>query len=808
MERSEIEKSLKIVSRAWGRTQQGFAFFPWIDRGEQERLGTRRAGFHEGQAFSWPEDRLKIIQHIKAHENHDLYWCPSLFEYPERKENFAMDEHALWADLDEVDPYQIADYQPTVAWETSPGRYQALWVAASGDFQGASWPGNENQRLTYLTGADPSGWDTVQLLRLPNWPNYKLDRRGEKGDPTPQGKLLWADGPTYHPGDFRDLPEVRGAVSSDLSEAIESDIDGIDRHKVIARIQLKLTKRARDMISAREVSGDLSSQLWYLHRALADVNCSIAEIVAITRETVWNKFRDRADEMRVLISEASKAIANRKDDSHAGDNDKSDGRPISTQIMYEDDDAPRPMPMRFGQLLANVKKPKFIIEGLLTEGACGFIAGEPKSFKSWTGLDLAISVATGAPFLNHFRVNEPGPVLYIQEEDPLPTLKSRTAKVWQNKSIDEMVLVEEDGMPAVMWFPPESGKDFNPDIDAYVQHGFTISDPEWMLWLDEVLAGGMKSYRGGLDGEVLAYRVLIIDTLMMTAGEVEENKSQDMMNKIFRPLKVISRKYNMAVLLVHHMGKADNKRAGQRMLGSVANHAWSEDALYLSRAGLNDIKLELESKTAAGGSYRIKGLVGSSSWQPEVYPWSKEDGDDELGQSSTTRRSGNRSGSTTNADELTDAGDVVIQPRKARAAFIPQTAQGDVLSFLNSNPQGLKMREILKQVVGFAGISDVSKTLSKLEAAGKVMPMAQEDGSVLWRRKWQTEFTPVKMKQKERIMDLVKGQREVTANDAAKMLGHKDTKTSFLLLMSLVEEGRASYDKSTARGQTSTWREA
>ena len=84
------------------------------------------------------------------------------------------DEHALWADLDEVDPESIKDYRPSIAWESSPGRYQALWLAASGDFQGASWPGNENQQLTYYVGADRSGWDTTQLLRIPGWINHCL----------------------------------------------------------------------------------------------------------------------------------------------------------------------------------------------------------------------------------------------------------------------------------------------------------------------------------------------------------------------------------------------------------------------------------------------------------------------------------------------------------------------------------------------------------------------------------------------------------------------------------------------------------
>jgi hypothetical protein len=226
-----LERTLNVVSRAWGK-QKGFAFFPYIDRAEQVRTGKRQAGYNEGPqrpkgdkrgpAFRWPLDRAEIRSYLQSHltEGHDVYWCPSLFEFPSRRSDLAMDEHCLWADLDEVDPREIRDYPPTIAWESSPDRYQALWVASEGDFQGASWPGNENQRLTYLLGADPSGWDTTQLLRLPGWPNHKPERIEANGGSPPKGKLLWSAGSTYVLSDFGDLPEVRGAVGSELTEAL------------------------------------------------------------------------------------------------------------------------------------------------------------------------------------------------------------------------------------------------------------------------------------------------------------------------------------------------------------------------------------------------------------------------------------------------------------------------------------------------------------------------------------------------------------------------------------------------------------
>lgn len=598
-------KALRIISRAWGK-QDGYVFFPHIDREEQVRLGLRRAGFHENGAFKWPEDKDKILRHMKSHTQHDLYWCPSIFEGPDRQSELAMDEHALWADLDEADPKKLrnnTDFKPTVAWESSPGRYQALWLGNPelGDFQGASWPGNENQRLTYMLEADRSGWDTTQLLRIPGWPNHKPEH-ARNGKP-PMGKLLWERGPMYEMDDFKALPEVKGALTMDkLGDIIEAEIDGVDRHAVVARVKLKLNQRARELINARDSVGPQGSQgdnLWYLIRCLADAGCTVQEIVSVARGTVWNKFEGRHDEMKRLISEATKAIEQRSPE---------------VKEELEEDAAPKPKPQRLAGFLKHVKPPTWLIEGIATWGSVGFVAGSPKSFKSWLALDMALSVSTGADFLDYFRVVQPGPVLYIQEEDSPVTVKSRSSKIWRGKTVDKMRML--GGGREVLWVPGDP-EEFDPDIDIYCMEGFVASDPAWHEWLDETLAEGM-------DGR--PYVLVIIDTLMNVAGDVEENKSQQMTTRIYKPMKLLMRKHNCALRFVHHMGKGgadDTRRGGQKMLGGTANHAWSEDSLYIMRTGKpGQLKVEFESKSAPEDFYLISGL-DNKLWTPIFEPKEK-----------------------------------------------------------------------------------------------------------------------------------------------------------------------------------------
>lgn len=597
------EQRLKLISQAWGRKLDDtfYCFFPYIDRQEQAAAGTRRAGYHEGPAFEWPTDRKRILDHMAAHENHDLYWCPSLFEFPERKTEYAVDERALWADLDEVDPRTLDDYPPTIAWETSPDRYQALWLLNQGDIRGASWEGGENQRLTYHIGADESGWDTTQLLRVPEWTNHKLSY-GKSGK-QPKGKVLWDKGRRYLPDDFDDLPEIE-TTGGMVTDVVIDEVDRINVTEVKARIRLKLNRRIRDYLTARETSGDRSDVLWEIETSLAEAGCTVAEIVAIVRQTVWNKYEDRADEMKRLLTEATKAASkiHRKKEEEKEEKD------------FQREEADQVKPMRLDILLANVRQPEWLVKDILTRGAVGFIAGEPKSFKSWAGLDLALSVSTGARYLNHFDVINPGPVLYIQEEDPPVTVQDRRRKIRKDKLVPQVRLNgqhEANGSPVLEFHPAQAVPDDAP-IAAVLQGGLILSEDVWQEWLDETLAAGFAAR---------PYELTVIDTLMMTAGVIEENRAQEMTSKLFKPMKDLARKHNTALIFIHHMrkGGADTtKRGGQRMLGSVANHAWAEDSMYFTLGNTRKIEMEVESKSFEAASYVIDGVGNNKGWRPTV----------------------------------------------------------------------------------------------------------------------------------------------------------------------------------------------
>lgn len=108
-------------------------------------------------------------------ENCDIYFSPVSYSRPRAKKEFALPCCWLFLDLDYSDPADLP-LKPTVGWETSEGKYQALWL-----MQRAVEPEEHrhlNRALSHACGADPGTWNINRLLRVPGTPNMKAFRRG------------------------------------------------------------------------------------------------------------------------------------------------------------------------------------------------------------------------------------------------------------------------------------------------------------------------------------------------------------------------------------------------------------------------------------------------------------------------------------------------------------------------------------------------------------------------------------------------------------------------------------------------------
>ena len=97
----------------------------------------------------------------------------------------------------------------------------------------------------------------------------------------------------------------------------------------------------------------------------------------------------------------------------------------------------QPLPVvRVGEIQSQENAQRWLVEGLWGASSVGVIGGAPKCAKTWLGLDMALSVATGTACLGKYAVPEPGPVLVYLAEDALPVVRERIEGMARHRGLD------------------------------------------------------------------------------------------------------------------------------------------------------------------------------------------------------------------------------------------------------------------------------------------------------------------------------------------------------------------------------------
>lgn len=220
--------------------------------------------------------------------------------------------------------------------------------------------------------------------------------------------------------------------------------------------------------------------------------------------------------------------------------------------------------VRASELEVKPIEQSWLIEWLWGEECVGFIAGHPKSHKSWLSLDMAVSVASGTPCLGRFSVPHPGPVLVYAAEDHLNTVRTRLSGLCTSRGISFADLAVE-----------------------------VITEP--VVRLDRVEE--QERLRRTLDQ--IQPRALFLDPLVRVYGEVDENSAQQV-SQFLSYLRAIQREYRMAVVLVHHARKAQAgaHQAGQALRGSGDLYAWVDELISLRRTP-ECLMMSIEHRAAA-----------------------------------------------------------------------------------------------------------------------------------------------------------------------------------------------------------------
>jgi len=240
--------------------------------------------------FNWPEQRNSVSSFLdQAVHRRDVWFCPSLLERSERKKEFCLPSDLVYADLDTCNPKDIKPI-PSIVIESSPMRYQALWQLQEKvepfiqeDF---------NKRIAYKyadNGADPSGWDLTQLLRVPYTFNYKYENVDEHT--VPEVKLLQTFETKVPNQLLADIPVVKGKQEAEIipSPGIEG-LPAVDN--VIYRYAPYLRNTAFNILYTEEpsIDADWSRVLWRLINICLEAGMSNEETFAVCLTAKCNKY--------------------------------------------------------------------------------------------------------------------------------------------------------------------------------------------------------------------------------------------------------------------------------------------------------------------------------------------------------------------------------------------------------------------------------------------------------------------------------------------------------------------------------------
>ncbi len=193
-----------------------------------EKLASPRERYH-----AWPAEAAQAGQHVAnaTAAGQEVYACAHLLTKQKRIKANAAPVSVLWVDHDRAGWPNDAP-RPTAIVESSPGRWQ-VYVRLTEAIEPARAE-RLNKRLTAMVGADPSGFDLTQLLRVPGTINHKYEGM-------PPVRLIHEGGEAYDPDELEQMlppleqPAPIGRVTARTSSGAPSNASDEDDDRLLAR---------------------------------------------------------------------------------------------------------------------------------------------------------------------------------------------------------------------------------------------------------------------------------------------------------------------------------------------------------------------------------------------------------------------------------------------------------------------------------------------------------------------------------------------------------------------------------------------
>ena len=188
----------------------------------------------------------------------------------------------------------------------------------------------------------------------------------------------------------------------------------------------------------------------------------------------------------------------------------------------------------------------WLVRSLWPASAVGLIGGPPKCAKTWLALDLALSVASNTPCLDILEVQSPGPALLYLAEESLQNVRARVEGLCDHRGLDLR------------------------RVDLHL-----ITAPSLRLDQDN------DKQRLSATVEKVRPRLLLLDPFVRLHRSDENDSGA--ISAILADLRTLQRRFDVAVVLVHHARKNGRGPQGYALRGSGDLYAWGDAYAYLSR---------------------------------------------------------------------------------------------------------------------------------------------------------------------------------------------------------------------------------
>lgn len=257
--RTAMKAAIRFLVDLWDYEPRAFTF-----------IGTRRGDQWRDHPIRG--DRLaKVAAILDTHpvDQFDIYFCPNAFAEPHRRSAHAVPSRCAWCDIDDADP-DAYDPQPNILWETSPGRFQGLWLwrdPAPGEIAE-----QVSRNIWAKDGGDKGGWSITKMLRLPGTINHK---------PLYREPVV-----TLQVCDLRPQKLPRSILSPERTSAVVEggnlQIDGLDPREIMRRYRRKTGLQAGTLMNAtRVMRSDRSGAVYMIVVGLLQAGANDAEIAAV-----------------------------------------------------------------------------------------------------------------------------------------------------------------------------------------------------------------------------------------------------------------------------------------------------------------------------------------------------------------------------------------------------------------------------------------------------------------------------------------------------------------------------------------------